>query len=97
MDKVVKKVYGIGQAIQYKSWQIILQLCKVLVGPHLEYCVQFWLLPYRKDVTALESMQKRFTRMEYVKDLLESGREKFLVFGHHRLVLDALCETLEEK
>ncbi|XP_048455337.1 SWI/SNF-related matrix-associated actin-dependent regulator of chromatin subfamily A-like protein 1 [Rhincodon typus] len=35
--------------------------------------------------------------VEYVKDLLESGREKFLVFGHHRLVLDALCETLEEK
>ncbi|XP_072436172.1 SWI/SNF-related matrix-associated actin-dependent regulator of chromatin subfamily A-like protein 1 isoform X1 [Chiloscyllium punctatum] len=35
--------------------------------------------------------------VEYVKDLLESGREKFLVFGHHQLVLDALCETLGEK
>ncbi|XP_051881821.1 SWI/SNF-related matrix-associated actin-dependent regulator of chromatin subfamily A-like protein 1 [Pristis pectinata] len=35
--------------------------------------------------------------VEYVCDLLESGREKFLVFGHHRLVLDAMCAALEEK
>ncbi|XP_067890779.1 SWI/SNF-related matrix-associated actin-dependent regulator of chromatin subfamily A-like protein 1 [Heterodontus francisci] len=35
--------------------------------------------------------------VEYVRDLLESGREKFLVFGHHRLVLDTLCAALEEK
>ncbi|XP_078259361.1 SWI/SNF-related matrix-associated actin-dependent regulator of chromatin subfamily A-like protein 1 isoform X2 [Rhinoraja longicauda] len=35
--------------------------------------------------------------IEYVWDLLESGREKFLVFGHHRVVLDALCTALEEK
>ncbi|XP_072902445.1 SWI/SNF-related matrix-associated actin-dependent regulator of chromatin subfamily A-like protein 1 [Hemitrygon akajei] len=35
--------------------------------------------------------------VEYVCDLLESGREKFLVFGHHRLVLDALCTALEVK
>ncbi|XP_078408885.1 SWI/SNF-related matrix-associated actin-dependent regulator of chromatin subfamily A-like protein 1 isoform X2 [Cetorhinus maximus] len=35
--------------------------------------------------------------IEYVSDLLESGRNKFLVFGHHRLVLDALSETLGEK
>ncbi|XP_072324452.1 SWI/SNF-related matrix-associated actin-dependent regulator of chromatin subfamily A-like protein 1 isoform X3 [Scyliorhinus torazame] len=35
--------------------------------------------------------------IEYVSDLLESGRDKFLVFGHHRLVLDALCATLGDK
>lgn len=35
--------------------------------------------------------------IEYVWDLLESGREKFLVFAHHRVVLDALCTSLEEK
>ncbi|XP_038646256.1 SWI/SNF-related matrix-associated actin-dependent regulator of chromatin subfamily A-like protein 1 [Scyliorhinus canicula] len=35
--------------------------------------------------------------IEYVSDLLESGRDKFLVFGHHRLVLDALCATLRDK
>ncbi|KAG9477570.1 hypothetical protein GDO78_002780 [Eleutherodactylus coqui] len=35
--------------------------------------------------------------IEYILDLLESGREKFLVFAHHRLVLDNVCEELERK
>uniref|UniRef100_H3AS33 SWI/SNF-related matrix-associated actin-dependent regulator of chromatin subfamily A-like protein 1 n=1 Tax=Latimeria chalumnae TaxID=7897 RepID=H3AS33_LATCH len=34
---------------------------------------------------------------EYIMDLLESGREKFLVFAHHKLVLDAVCEELEKR
>ena len=46
VEKVVKKAYGmlafIGRGIEYKSWQIMLQLYKVLVRPHLECCVQFW-------------------------------------------------------
>ena len=67
VEKVVKKAYGtlafIGWGIEYKSWQIMLQLCKTLVWPHLEYCVQFWLPHYQKDVETLERVQKRFTRM----------------------------------
>ncbi|XP_077604724.1 SWI/SNF-related matrix-associated actin-dependent regulator of chromatin subfamily A-like protein 1 isoform X4 [Crocuta crocuta] len=35
--------------------------------------------------------------IEYVLDLLESGREKFLVFAHHKVVLDALTKELERK
>nr|XP_033802534.1 SWI/SNF-related matrix-associated actin-dependent regulator of chromatin subfamily A-like protein 1 [Geotrypetes seraphini]XP_033802535.1 SWI/SNF-related matrix-associated actin-dependent regulator of chromatin subfamily A-like protein 1 [Geotrypetes seraphini]XP_033802537.1 SWI/SNF-related matrix-associated actin-dependent regulator of chromatin subfamily A-like protein 1 [Geotrypetes seraphini] len=35
--------------------------------------------------------------VEYIVDLLESGREKFLVFAHHKLVLDAVCEELKRK
>ncbi|XP_007908299.1 SWI/SNF-related matrix-associated actin-dependent regulator of chromatin subfamily A-like protein 1 [Callorhinchus milii] len=35
--------------------------------------------------------------IEYVMDLLESGREKFLVFAHHKLILNAICEALEKK
>ncbi|KAG8431649.1 hypothetical protein GDO86_020616 [Hymenochirus boettgeri] len=35
--------------------------------------------------------------VEYIMDLLESGREKFLVFAHHKLVLDSVCEDLEKK
>ncbi|XP_075685205.1 SWI/SNF-related matrix-associated actin-dependent regulator of chromatin subfamily A-like protein 1 [Rhinoderma darwinii] len=35
--------------------------------------------------------------IEYILDLLESGREKFLVFAHHRLVLDNVCEELGKK
>uniref|UniRef100_A0A8D1WW31 SWI/SNF-related matrix-associated actin-dependent regulator of chromatin subfamily A-like protein 1 n=1 Tax=Sus scrofa TaxID=9823 RepID=A0A8D1WW31_PIG len=35
--------------------------------------------------------------IEYILDLLESGREKFLVFAHHKVVLDAVTEALERK
>ncbi|XP_072817701.1 SWI/SNF-related matrix-associated actin-dependent regulator of chromatin subfamily A-like protein 1 isoform X2 [Vicugna pacos] len=35
--------------------------------------------------------------IEYILDLLESGREKFLVFAHHKVVLDAITKQLERK
>ncbi|XP_006906801.1 SWI/SNF-related matrix-associated actin-dependent regulator of chromatin subfamily A-like protein 1 [Pteropus alecto] len=35
--------------------------------------------------------------IEYILDLLESGREKFLVFAHHKVVLDAITKVLEKK
>ncbi|XP_029460978.1 SWI/SNF-related matrix-associated actin-dependent regulator of chromatin subfamily A-like protein 1 isoform X2 [Rhinatrema bivittatum] len=35
--------------------------------------------------------------VEYVADLLDSGREKFLVFAHHKLVMDAVCKELGRK
>ncbi|XP_027631115.1 LOW QUALITY PROTEIN: SWI/SNF-related matrix-associated actin-dependent regulator of chromatin subfamily A-like protein 1 [Tupaia chinensis] len=35
--------------------------------------------------------------IEYILDLLESGREKFLVFAHHKVVLDAITKALEKK
>ncbi|XP_062972780.1 SWI/SNF-related matrix-associated actin-dependent regulator of chromatin subfamily A-like protein 1 isoform X2 [Elgaria multicarinata webbii] len=35
--------------------------------------------------------------IEYILDLLESGRKKFLVFAHHKLILDAITEELEKK
>ncbi|KAL8183092.1 UNVERIFIED_CONTAM: hypothetical protein K2H54_015519 [Gekko kuhli] len=35
--------------------------------------------------------------IEYILDLLESGREKFLVFAHHKLILDAISEELHKK
>lgn len=35
--------------------------------------------------------------IEYILDLLESGREKFLVFAHHKVLLDAIAKELERK
>lgn len=33
---------------------------------------------------------------DYILDMMEGGR-KLIVFGHHRVVLDAICESLEDK
>lgn len=34
---------------------------------------------------------------EYIIDMLECGREKFLVFAHHKLVLDHITTELGKK
>ena len=53
----------IGRGIEFKNLQVMLQLYRILVGPHLEYSVQFWSHHYQEDVEALERVQKKFTRM----------------------------------
>eukprot|EP00061_Rhincodon_typus_P002369 g17353.t1 len=67
LDRMVKKacnmLASISRGIEYRSWDLMLQLYKLLVRPHLEYCVQFWSRCYRKDIVKLESDQRRFTRM----------------------------------
>ncbi|NXI73696.1 SMAL1 protein, partial [Anseranas semipalmata] len=35
--------------------------------------------------------------VEYILELLESGKDKFLVFAHHKIVLDAIVDELEKK
>ena len=41
----------------------ILNLCKLLVRPHLEHCCQAWRQYLQKDVDNIEKVQRRMTRM----------------------------------
>ena len=43
--------------------EVILPLCSVLMGPHLEYCIQIRSPQYRRDVDLSDHDQKRATKM----------------------------------
>ena len=61
--KANKLLGVINRTIVYKSSDILLQLYKSLVRPHLEYCISAWCPHYIKDKQLLERIQHRFTRM----------------------------------
>eukprot|EP00061_Rhincodon_typus_P017970 g46931.t1 len=44
--------------MEFKNWQVMLQLYRALIRLDLEYCLQFWLPDYQKDVETLERGQK---------------------------------------
>ena len=51
------------RSITIKDRQVMLQLYKSLVRPHLEFCSSAWSPHYQKDKALLEKVQHRFTRL----------------------------------
>ena len=49
--------------ITHKEKSLIVPLCKAIVRPHLEYCIQAWSPYLRKDIDMLEKIQRRATKL----------------------------------
>ncbi|PKU48493.1 hypothetical protein llap_1234 [Limosa lapponica baueri] len=91
--KKVNRMLGcIDKGIPTRDKEVFIPLYSVLIRPHLEYCVQSWSPPYKKDVGRLERIQRKATKMikglgklpckERLRELGSFSLEKRRLKGH---------------